>query len=189
MAQARRTILALIAATSLASAFIGIGTIGAAADGVHFQYLAGSGVLCGLGPTACPDVASASNGDTVAISGQGSLVTGPDEVTGSGTFVHMNAAGTVLGSGTWTAEDLLSFTSFGGNAPGLPPNFEGGLARIEVQLNPSGSGDTLNAVLQIDCGINSATGAEGVMLAVEDGPNFNNEVSGFTVFIRNGSED
>lgn len=189
MARTRRMILALFAATALASALIGIGTLGAAADGIHYQYLAGTGPLCGLAASACPDVASASNGDTVAISGQGTFVTGSDEVTGGGTFVHTNSAGTVLGSGTWMAEELLSFTSFGGNAPGLPPNFEGGLARIEVELHPTGSTGTLDAVLQIDCGINSAAGAEGVMLAVQDGPNFNTEVSGFTVFIRDGAED
>jgi hypothetical protein len=38
-----------------------------------FQYLAGGGAICGLFQGACPDIASADNGDTVEISGTGML--------------------------------------------------------------------------------------------------------------------
>lgn len=189
MAGVRRTILTLLTASSLAVAFAGVGTIGAAADGIQYHYLTGSGPLCSLGATACPDIARASNGDTVEISGEGTFVTGSDDATGGGTFVHKDSAGNVKANGTWTAEGLLSFTSFGGNFPGLPPNFEGGLARFEVALHPAGSDRTIEAVLQVDCGINSATGAEGVQLAVEDALTFNQEVSGLTVFINNGAAE
>ncbi len=150
-----------------------------------FQYLAGTGSLCGLATNACPDVARASNGDTVEITGQGTFVTGEDDsATGGGTFVHRDSTGKVLASGTWTAEELVSFTLFGPDPTGaLPPNLVGGLALIEVELTPTGSSQHVDAVLQVDCAINSPTGAEGVRLAVEDALNFNQEVSGFTVFI------
>jgi hypothetical protein len=150
-----------------------------------FQYLVGAGFLCNLASDACPDVAKASNGDRVEVTGQGTLVTGEDDsVTGGGTFVHKDAAGNVLATGTWTAEELVSFTSFGPDPTGaLPANLVGGLAIIEVELSPAGSSQHIDAVLQVDCGINSPTGAEGVKLAVEDAVNFNLEVSGFTVFI------
>jgi hypothetical protein len=186
MANLRRATLTLLTAGSLALAFAGAGTIGAAADGIQYQFVTGAGALCSLTPTACPDVARASNGDTIEIAGQGTFVTGSDEVGGGGTFVHRDAAGNVKARGTWTAEELLSFTSFGGNAPGLPPNFEGGLARIEVELHPNGSHKRLVAVLQVDCGINSPTGAEGVKLAVRHALTFSQEVSGLTIFINHG---
>jgi len=182
----RRTILSLLTAGSLALGFAGAGTIGAGAGATQYGYLTGSGPLCSLAADACPDIARASNGDTVAISGMGTFVTGSDDVTGGGSFVHRDSAGNTVATGTWTADEPLSFTSFGGGAPGLPANLEGGLAFIEVTLHPNGSTRTLEAVLRVDCAINSVTGAEGVQLAVEDGPNFNQEVSGFTVFINNG---
>ncbi len=187
MARVRRTIMALLTASSLALAFAGIGTVAASASGgITYEYLLGTGPLCGLAPDACPDVARASNGDTIAFSGRGTFVTGSDEATGGGTFVHKNSTGKVLATGTWTADELISFTSFGGNVPGLPPNFEGGLARIKVELIPAGSDETIDAILRIDCAINSPTGAEGIQLAVEEGLNFNTEVSGLTVFINIG---
>lgn len=196
MKRIRRTIMASLAAASLALGFAGAGMIAALAnddgakDGVKYAYLLGTGDLCSLGPTACPDVARASNGDTLELRGQGTFVTGSDDVTGGGTFVHKNSAGKVLVSGSWTAEELISFTSFGGNAPGLPPNFEGGLAKIEVTLKPTGS-QTLEAILTIDCGINSPfkPPREGIKLAVEGGLNFNTEVSGLTIFINQGTAE
>lgn len=189
MAQMRRAVTTALAASSLAAGLLGIGTIGASADGVKYGFLTGSDPLCALAANACPDVTSAANGDTIAITGSGSFVTGSDEVTGGGTFVHMSSTGKVLATGTWTAEELLSFVSFGRDPTGaLPPNLEGGLARMEVELAPAGSTETLEATLQIDCGINSPTGAEGVQLAVEDALTFNHEVSGFTVFINMGQE-
>src|SRR5438876_7223527 len=42
-----------------------------------FGFLAGSGFLCGLAPTACPDVSRADNGDTIQIAGSGALTTNP----------------------------------------------------------------------------------------------------------------
>src|SRR5712691_8545219 len=87
---------------------------------VTYNYLAGSGFLCSLSPDACPDVASAPNGDTISIAGSGTLSIHPDSVTGGGTYIHKDASGTVLDQGTWTAQQLLSFVSYG-TAPPFPP--------------------------------------------------------------------
>src|SRR2546430_1645298 len=55
-----------------------------------------------------PNVAVASNGDTLAITGMGVFSTHPKTVTASGAFTH-DVAGGGTGTGTWTATDLLSF--------------------------------------------------------------------------------
>ncbi len=153
-----------------------------------FNYFAGSGPVCSVSPTACPDVASAPNGDTISISGQGTLSIHPKSVTGSGTFIHMNASGTVLGEGVWIAQKLLSFVSYG-TSPGFPPTFEGGKALVRIHLAPNTGGAGFDAVLRITCLIGSppAGAHEGIRLDVEEVNNFNAEVSGLTLFIRTSS--
>ena len=154
---------------------------------VTYNYLAGSGLLCSLPspPPPCPDVASAPNGDTVTIAGKGTLSIHPDSVTGGGTFIHKSASGTVRGKGTWTAQKLLSFVSYG-TAPPFPSTFEGGKALISVHLSPSTGGAGFEGVLRITCLVGSppAGAHEGVRLDVQDVINFNKEVSGDTLFIR-----
>lgn len=49
-----------------------------------YEYLIGTGLLCDLDPSACPDVAMAPNGDTVEITGSGTFTIHPDSVTGGG---------------------------------------------------------------------------------------------------------
>ncbi len=174
----------LFAAVALALGVLMPAAASANGDPASFTYLTGSSAfLCGLDPSACPDVIRAPNGDTIELAGQGTLTIHPKSVTGGGTFTHQDAAGNVLGSGTWTATELLSFHSYGsGAAQGLPPEFTGGLALIRVHLSAG-----FDAILQIDCtlGDHVPGGAiEGTRLAVEGGLNFNEEVSGFTLFIQ-----
>ena len=150
---------------------------------VTYDYFAGSGVPCSI--SECPDVASAPNGDTITIAGSGTLSIHPDSVTGSGTFTHKDASGTVLAEGTWAAQQLLSFVSYG-TSPGLPPTFEGGKALVLIHLSPNAGGSGFDAVLRITCLVGSPpVGAhEGIRLNVQDVINFNKEVSGDTLFIR-----
>ncbi len=156
----------------------------AATSTTSFQFLAGAGPLCSLAPNACPDIAMADNGDTVAVTGQGTLSIFPSSVTGGGTFVHMAPDGTVRATGTWTALQLMSFRSFG-NSPGLPSNFVGGQALMLIQLSVGGT-PVHTAVLTVICDVGTPPAGlhEGIKLAVQDTPfNFNKQVSGFTVFI------
>jgi hypothetical protein len=160
--------------------------VGPTSDGLaqsgsaSYQFLAGSGAVCGIAPDACPDVTRASNGDTVEIRGQGTLSIHTKSVTGGGTFTHKAPDGSIRASGTWTATDLLSFNSYG-TLPGLPAGFEGGFAVVRVHLSPG-----FDAILQVNCTIGKAPPGhpEGVRLAVQEGLNFNEEVSGATLFIR-----
>ena len=157
------------------------GAVAAQADSgtQNFLYFAGAGPVCALGPGACPDVARADNGDTVDITGSGMLSIHDKTVTGGGTFVHRAPDGAVRAKGTWMATALLSFNSFGTEAD-LPPNLFGGLARIRVHLSAG-----IDAILEIDCEIGKAPDghSEGVRLVVDNGLNFNQKVSGFTVFV------
>src|SRR5919204_5315600 len=59
-----------------------------------------------------PNVAMASSGDTLAITGTGVFSTHPKTVTASGGFTG-TAAGDGTITGTWTATDLLSFHFYG----------------------------------------------------------------------------
>src|SRR5712692_2383581 len=117
----------LLGLLSFLSILVPVGFASAAQTGT-FQFLIGTGPLCTLGiPNACPDVTRASNGDTVAIAGKGSLSLQDNSVTGSGTFTHKAPDGTVRATGTWTAVRLMTFRSFG-TSPGFPANFVGGQA-------------------------------------------------------------
>ena len=174
----------LLGSLSLLSVLVPLGFAVPASTGT-FQFLIGTGPLCSQPvPNPCPDVARADNGDTVAITGQGTLSFQPSSVTGSGTFVHKAPDGTVKAMGTWTAVMLMSFKSFGNSAP-LPANFVGGQALILVELLVGGT-IVHTAVLTVICDVGTPpTGLmEGIRLAVQDTPfNFNKQVSGITVFI------
>jgi len=75
-----------------------------------------------------------------------------------------------------------------GTQADLPPNFEGGRAKLKVHLAPSGGGEGFFATLRIICAVGdfpeSAHDQEGVELSVKHGPKFKEQVSGFTLFIR-----
>lgn len=153
-----------------------------------FKFLAALPPLCGLELSACPDVARAANGDTVALTGHGTLSIHPQSATGSGTFVHKAAGGTVLARGTWTAQNLLSFNDYG---PSTDPAFAGlhaGNALLLVTLFVGGT-PVHDAILEITCRLPGDQGpaeagkGEGIRLAVQEALNFNEKVSGLTVFI------
>ena len=152
------------------------------------RFLAGAGLLCSLPPSpegpACPDIARAANGDTVAISGSGKFEPGDDDASGRGTFTHRNSAGVVLASGKWKVKELVSFKSFGLAGAGFPPGAEGGVAVLQIELRPS-SGGKIQALLTINCVLGSPPEGveEGIQLNVGF-INFDHSVSGFTLFIQ-----
>jgi hypothetical protein len=156
-------------------------------EAASFAYFAGSGFLCGF-PGGCPDIARAANRDTIELSLAGTLSIHPKSVTtvtGGGTFTHKSAAGVTLATGGVTALDLLSFDDFGPGSPGSSAH--GGIVLIRVHLTPSTGGPGVDAILEVNCSLGRANPAHSqdfVRLAVERGPNFNEGVSGFTVFIK-----
>jgi hypothetical protein len=140
-----------------------------------FRYLAGSDFLCGFFSAACPDVAMAENGDTIEIKGSGALSIYPKSVTGSGTFKHKDATGTVVESGTWTAQELVSFVPY----VVLPNTAAGGEALIRVHLSSG-----FDAILTITCDIGAPPGhTEGVRVNIQNMINFSKKVSGITLYL------
>jgi len=131
-------------------------------------------------------VTEASNGDRIRLTGAGPLGIHPKSASGGGTFTHTNAQGTVIGSGTWTVTELLSFQSYGASLP-LHPTFNGGKAQFRVQLAPTGTTEVLEGIMDVECviGLNVPGGTvEGVRLVVPGVANFNKPVSGGTLFIK-----
>ena len=117
---------------------------------------------------------ASSNGHKVRVFGSGTFNTAAGTATGSGSFVHTDASGQLVGFGTWTATGLISFTSYGCGTRGgepVPANFCGGLAAINVHVShalvnpPAGQGE-LDAILYVDCKLGSppATAHEGIRL-------------------------
>ena len=126
---------------------------------------------------------ASSNDDTITLHVTGTLSIHPKSITAKGTYVHKDASGATLETGTLTALSLLSFDDFG-SLP--PPNtaLHGGRALALVHLTPSGGGTGSDAVLEIICAIDANPAFdEGMRLAVQDGINFNNIERGATLFV------
>lgn len=170
---------------------LALGATPASADGPSgsYAYLVATDFLCELDPSACPAVAMADNGDTIEISGAGTLDVAARSVSGSGTATHRDAAGNVIGMATWSATQLLSFKDYGSSTdPGFPAFFRAGTALIRVHVVAIGAPLEADAILQVTCELPGASVPgnrdEGVQLNVQGFDlNFNREVSGFTVFI------
>lgn len=150
----------------------------------EYTYMIGTGFLAAFGPV----ISMADNGDTIELAGEGTLSIHPKSVTGEGTFIHRDSSGNIIATGTWTATKLQSFNSYGDATPqGLPSDFEGGMGLIRVHISPAFGGPGFDGVLQVDCTLGDkipTSATEGITLAVQDGLNFNNEISGATLFIR-----
>ena len=144
-----------------------------------------------------PNVAMASNGDTLALTGMGVFSTHPKTVTASGTFTH-NVAGGGTFTGTWTATDLLSFEFYGcGVIPAIgatvPPNFCGGALKMRVVFTPAGTSLTIPGIT-VFCVIGpqappphdnpTEPGEEGATAVIPGIANFNKIVSGMNVYIQ-----
>lgn len=176
-------------AAALALLLSGIGTRATLADSGHanYVYLIGTSSaevpLCTFTPSACPDVAMAPNGMTIDFSGMGTLSVNSKSVTGGGNYTHHFGGGFTV-HGSWTAEKLLSFVEYGCEDRGFAVLVCGGQALIQVHIVADGGLFEGDGILQVDSLIaDPPAGAdEGVRLAVPSALNFNQEVSGLTVF-------
>jgi hypothetical protein len=141
-----------------------------------------------------PNFGSAANGDMVTITGHVDFSVDPKSAEGDGAFIHTSSNGTVLGSGSWTANELLDYQSYGCgivfDIP-LPPNFCGGKVKVRVTLTtPAGK---LPAIMTVICIIgpnppnsafNNAERSEGAMLDIPGVINFNHTAGGDNVIIQ-----
>jgi hypothetical protein len=140
----------------------------------EYSFLVASGFVCESGN--CPAAAKSVNGDTYEITGAGTFNAQTKSVSAAGTFAHKIPNGTVIESGVWTSNQLISFDSYGAapnalrqrgivaGVPGFRPNPSpmssspvpiGGLAVFRIRLLPA-SGMPMRAVLQVNCALADA---------------------------------
>jgi hypothetical protein len=173
-----------------------------------YNFLVASGFLCEPNDsTTCPAVARAASGETIELSGAGTLSLANKSITAAGAFTHKSSTGEVVASGVWTVTELLSFQSYG-LAPGAPmlkaqklkasrffpmglgmlagPMPAGGLALMRIRLLPD-SGRPKDAILQVNCALGKVPPnqqGDGIRLAMQGGAlRFDGKVSGRTVFM------
>ena len=143
-----------------------------------------------------PNFGAAPNGDRIEVDGMVDFSVNPKSATGSGTFTHTDSSGTVLATGTWTANDLIDYQSYGcgivhfpsGDVI-LPSNFCGGKVKLDVTLTtPIGQ---LSGVMTVICIIGPnppdsafSTHSEGVQLVVPGVINFNHSAGGDNIIIQ-----
>jgi hypothetical protein len=176
----------------------------------NYIFLVGAGFLCdSTDSPACPAAAKAPQGESYEFSGAGSFDVEDKKVKGAGTYTHRLSNGRVAETGVWTAEELVSFLSYG-TAPGaflrerhasekMPPDPRqakvrmlsepmptGGLAVFRIQLL-SISGAARNAVLQVNCALPDVPherSVEAIQLAFErNGENFSEPAGGRVIFL------
>src|SRR5712691_10637605 len=80
-----------------------------------------------------PNTAMDSSG-TIRLTGSGNLDPTAATVVASGSFTQVNASGSVVARGTWSATHFVSCVSFGGPHPGIL----GGVLQLTVTLSPKG---------------------------------------------------
>lgn len=169
----RRLLLALVIGFGLVGAVPGVAIAANATDN-HTSYV----WVVGAVPSGSSDMAMAPDGSTVTLTGSGMLQAGPGRSANGGGTYSMSGGG----SGTWTVTGMLGFVSYGsGSAQGLPANFFGGEARLQVLLS-----NGANGVLTITCALGSppAGHMEGVTLILGQGGEFTMRDGGNTVFIQ-----
>jgi len=140
---------------------------------------------------------TASNGDVVEIFGGGIFQVNPKAVSAGGAFVHKDGSGAVLGGGTWTATELLSFHPYGCRfIPALDVDLGsddlcGGAVKMRVDLTAGGS--TFDGILTVFCIVgpkapasHSTPPGEGVTLDVAGVINFNHTSGGGNIYVRIG---
>jgi hypothetical protein len=178
----------MTAAIALVGVLIVFGVVGAFAAGAKTSttrlWFVADGPVCVALPDECPAISMANNGDTLTVQAGGDLNPAAMTASGSGTFVHKDAGGNVLAQGTFTANSLIMFKSYGTTVIG-GNTLEGGLALIRVH-GVSDSGFKFDAILRVDCvlGHPPAGADEGFRLVVQTFDlNFNKEVTGATVFV------
>ena len=135
-----------------------------------------------------PNIGAAPTGDEIAVSGDGMFSVHPNSIDAEGTFT----SGTVIGSGTWEATELLEYQSYGcGEVFGdtIPPELCGGALKFRVTLTTA-IGE-LSGIMTVVCVIGThAPGAvfgprtEGVTLSIPGVVNFNHSIEGENVYIQ-----
>lgn len=177
----------------------------------NYVFLVASGFLCEPGDSfACPAVVKSAEDESYEMSGAGTLNAQSRAVMAVGTFTHKSSSANAIETGIWIASELVSFNSYGA-VPGALPRERwafgpqqfgpkrlpmlsgsvpaGGLAVFRIRLLPTW-GASRTATLQVNCAIGSVPSehrTEGIRLSFEGGIEFDEEVSGRTLFVLTGA--
>lgn len=182
-----KTRFALLTAILLLTAALAPGAAAADTSSKFDYHIADAFIEAGTGIDQTGARAQARNRDTVSVVGSGTFNVASRSATGGGTFEHRDKKGNLLGSGTWSATGVESFTLWGCGG-GFPPNFCGGLLVLNVHLVGSGGAPAFDGVLTVSCliGANVPAGAqEGITLDIPGVINFNKlleEETGLTLY-------
>lgn len=171
--------------------FAMIGPVAATSAKLDY-HIATSFIADGTGIPQTGARAEADNRDKVSVTGLGTFNTASGTATGGGSFVHTDKHGRLVGFGTWTSSEVVSFTFYGcgiaGGTP-LPASFCGGLLVLKVHLVAAGGAPAFDGVLTVDCaiGANAPLGAgDSITLDVPGVINFDEpilEPSGLTLYL------
>jgi hypothetical protein len=77
-----------------------------------YNFLIASGFLCEAADS-CPAVAQDANGNSIEITGAGTLRLADKSITAAGAFTEKASSGTITATGVWTATSLVSFQPYG----------------------------------------------------------------------------
>jgi hypothetical protein len=172
-----------------------------------YILLIASGFLCDAGDSfSCPAVVKSAVGSSFELSGAGTFNTKSKLVTATGTFTRKSPNGNSLQTGIWIADEFVRFDSYG-IAPGarmqagstfgprqLGPRQmpmlsgsmpAGDLAVMRIRLLPMW-GPPKKAVMQVNCALGKVPEeqqTEGIRLTFEGGGEFDQEISGRTIFV------
>ena len=133
-----------------------------------------------------PNVAQASNGDTIAITGEGAFAVHRKSASGGGEFTHTFAGGGSV-AGTWTVNGLVDFQPYGCGVlfgDPIPPDLCGG--RLSLDVTFTGPAGSLPGRVTVYCliGVPPTSAEEGIRAVVPGIANFNKQVSGMNVYIK-----
>jgi len=184
---------------------LGAAPISAQNPAPEYTFVVASGFLCDSGN--CPAVVRSERRDTYEFTGAGTFNAQTKSVSAAGTFTHKIPNGTVIESGVWTSNQLISFDSYGAapnalrqrgiiaGVPGFRPNPSpmslnpvpiGGLAVLRIRLLPA-SGMSMTGVLQVNCALADAPrdrSADGIRLKLDKSPTeFSEELGGSVMFL------
>lgn len=200
-----RSLVVAMVVVPILGMFLGGEPIIAQNNSLEYTFLVAAGFLCESGN--CPAAAKSVNRDTYEITGAGTFNPQSKSVSAAGTFTHKIPNGTVVETGVWTSNQLISFDSYGAapnalrqrgiaaGVPGFHPNLlpmsvspapVGGLAVFHIRLLPA-SGMPMGAVLQVNCALGDAPrerSADGIRLKLEKSPaEFSEELGGSVMFL------
>ncbi len=136
------------------------------ANGNHGSYL----FHIAPGSTGLGAPATAPDGSTVYIQGDGTFQAPNGSASGGGPYTLKNAAGSTVGSGTWTVDSVRNFVFYGRTASGIVA----GESKLAVHLTggPLAGDDGTLTIWCVAGGLAPPAKSEGISLVLGQGGEF-----------------